>query len=196
MDERASVLLRRKLEALNYTETLDSASAPLVSHIVNDLIRTTDSYRSVKQQANKYAQEIATFNTKLEVVRQDAGRLSKENSQLHDQLIREGERYKALQRESYTRTKRLEDQVCTHAPCHSVTFFKFSEHLCSSSTAVTAHAHAGRKLLQQQLAATIQAQQLLPVPAAEEALQPQHLRSNSSNCCSIIAFVPSPDDKT
>jgi predicted nuclease with TOPRIM domain len=47
----------------------------------------------------------------LEVVRQDAGRLSKENSQLHEQLIREGERYEALQRESYTRTKRLEDQV-------------------------------------------------------------------------------------
>lgn len=65
MDERALVLLRRKLEALNYTEALDSASAPLVSHIVNDLIRTTDTYRSVKQQANKYAQEIATFNTKV-----------------------------------------------------------------------------------------------------------------------------------
>lgn len=47
----------------------------------------------------------------LEVVRQDAGRLNKENSQLHEQLIREGERYEALQRESYTRTKRLEDQV-------------------------------------------------------------------------------------
>jgi hypothetical protein len=65
MDERALVLLRRKLEALNYTEALDSASAPLVSHIVNDLIRTTDTYRSVKQQASKYAQEIATFNTKV-----------------------------------------------------------------------------------------------------------------------------------
>lgn len=65
MDERSLVLLRRKLEALNYTEALDAASAPLVSHIVNDLIRTTDSYRSIKQQASKYAQEIATFNTKV-----------------------------------------------------------------------------------------------------------------------------------
>lgn len=59
------MLLRRKLEALNYTEHLDAASASLVSHVVNDLIRTTDSYRSIKQQANKYAQEIATFNTKV-----------------------------------------------------------------------------------------------------------------------------------
>lgn len=59
------VLLRRKLEALNYTEPLDLASAALVSHIVNDLIRTTDSYRSVKLQAAKYAQDISKFNTKV-----------------------------------------------------------------------------------------------------------------------------------
>lgn len=45
------------------------------------------------------------------MVKQDAGRLSKENNQLHEQLIREAERYKALQKESYTRTKKLEDQV-------------------------------------------------------------------------------------
>lgn len=70
MDERSLVLLRRKLEALNYTEALDASTAPLVSHIVNDLIRTTDSYRSVKQQASKYAQEIATFNTKASCLQQ------------------------------------------------------------------------------------------------------------------------------
>lgn len=65
MEERALVLLRRKLEALNYTEPLDLASAALVSHLVGDLIRTTDSYRSVKLQASKYAQDISRFNTKV-----------------------------------------------------------------------------------------------------------------------------------
>lgn len=47
----------------------------------------------------------------LEVVKQDCGRLSKENTQLHEQLIREAERYEQLQKESYQRTKKLEDQV-------------------------------------------------------------------------------------
>jgi hypothetical protein len=65
MDERGLVLLRRKLEALNYTEHLDAASAPLVGHLVADLIRTTDSYRSIKLQAGQYAQEVATFHTKV-----------------------------------------------------------------------------------------------------------------------------------
>ena len=59
------MLLRRKLEALHYTEPLDAASASLVNHLVNDLIRTTDSYRSIKLQAAQYAQEVATFNTKV-----------------------------------------------------------------------------------------------------------------------------------
>lgn len=66
MDDRGVVLLKRKLEALNYTEPLDAASASLVSHLVNDLIRTTDSYRSIKLQAAQYAQEVATFNTKVQ----------------------------------------------------------------------------------------------------------------------------------
>jgi hypothetical protein len=65
VDERGLVLLRRKLEALNYTEPLDAASASLVNHLVNDLILTTDSYRSIKLQAAQYAQEVATFNTKV-----------------------------------------------------------------------------------------------------------------------------------
>jgi uncharacterized protein with ATP-grasp and redox domains len=65
VDERGLVLLRRKLEALNYTEPLDAASASLVNHLVSDLIRTTDSYRSIKLQASQYAQEVATFNTKV-----------------------------------------------------------------------------------------------------------------------------------
>jgi len=44
-------------------------------------------------------------------VKQDAGRLSTENNQLHEQLILEAERYEQLQRESYQRTKSLEDKV-------------------------------------------------------------------------------------
>lgn len=44
-------------------------------------------------------------------MKQDCGRLSKENTQLHEQLIHEAERYQQLQKESYQRTKKLEDQV-------------------------------------------------------------------------------------
>jgi hypothetical protein len=65
MDERALVLLRRKLEALNYHDALDASSAPLVARLVDDLVRTTDSYRSVKAQCARHAQEVAALNTKV-----------------------------------------------------------------------------------------------------------------------------------
>lgn len=65
MEERALVLLRRKLEALGYTDPVDQLSAPLIQHLVDDLVRTTDSYRSVKLQCAKHAQEISTFHTKV-----------------------------------------------------------------------------------------------------------------------------------
>lgn len=54
---------------------------------------------------------VVIFEMQLEVVKQDAGRLSTENCQLHEQLIHEAERYEQLQRESYQRTKSLEDRV-------------------------------------------------------------------------------------
>lgn len=44
-------------------------------------------------------------------MRQDCGRLSTENNQLHEQLIREGERYEALQKEAYSNNKKLESQI-------------------------------------------------------------------------------------
>jgi hypothetical protein len=52
-----------------------------------------------------------TVPAQLDVVRQDCGRLSTENNQLHEQLIREGERYEALQKEAYSSNKKLESQI-------------------------------------------------------------------------------------
>jgi transcription termination factor NusB len=47
----------------------------------------------------------------LDIVRQDCGRLSTENNQLHQKLIQESERYEALQKEAYQRSKKLESQI-------------------------------------------------------------------------------------
>lgn len=65
MDERQRVLLRKKLEALSYLEPFDASSAPLVQRLVDDVVRTTESYRGLKLQCAKQAQEISTFNSKV-----------------------------------------------------------------------------------------------------------------------------------
>lgn len=65
MDERQRTLLRKKLEALSYIEPFEATSAPLVQRLVDDVVRTTESYRGLKLQCAKQAQEISTYNTKV-----------------------------------------------------------------------------------------------------------------------------------
>lgn len=45
------------------------------------------------------------------MVKADCGRLAAENNALHEQLLAEGERRAALQKEAYSATKRLEGQL-------------------------------------------------------------------------------------
>lgn len=65
MDERSLVLLRRKLEALSYHDTLEANSAPLVAKLVDDLVRTSDSYRLLKIQNEQANSEITSLQTKV-----------------------------------------------------------------------------------------------------------------------------------
>jgi centrosomal protein CEP135 len=64
-DERQHILLRRKLQALNYNDSLDVGSCDLVQNLVNDLVHTTESYRALKQQSDQQQQEIASFRSKV-----------------------------------------------------------------------------------------------------------------------------------
>lgn len=50
--------LRKKLEALNYKQPLETVSAALVDKLVTDLLHTTDSYRDLKLQVAKKSQDI------------------------------------------------------------------------------------------------------------------------------------------
>ncbi|EFJ50664.1 basal body protein [Volvox carteri f. nagariensis] len=111
MDDRQLAVLRRKLDALGYSELLDPSSAPLVQKLVEDLVHTTDSYRLIKQQCSKQAQEMAAFDTRLEAVRQESVRLQSENSQLHVLVMQHAERHEKQAREHYQACKRLEDTI-------------------------------------------------------------------------------------
>lgn len=57
-------LLKRKLSALNYTETVDNVSAPLVQRLVDDLVHTTESYRGLKHHCTSLSQHISGLNDK------------------------------------------------------------------------------------------------------------------------------------
>lgn len=63
--ERDLALLRRKLQALNYSAPVDAQSADLVQCLINDLVHTTESYRGLKQQCDGQQAEISSFQSKV-----------------------------------------------------------------------------------------------------------------------------------
>ncbi|KAK9837964.1 hypothetical protein WJX74_008759 [Apatococcus lobatus] len=111
MDNSGLALLRRKLEALSYTEPFIPESAALTQHLVNDVIQVTESYRGLKIQSQRKAQENEDTQSKVEVLKRENGRLASECNQLHQQLIQEAEQQDKLARTQYQSTKRLEAEI-------------------------------------------------------------------------------------
>ena len=58
MAEPATGALKRKLEALGYTNAGDACDTLLVRQMVDDLIHTTDCYLALKQQASTGMQHV------------------------------------------------------------------------------------------------------------------------------------------
>lgn len=65
MDDRQLALLRRQLDHLKYEESFDASSGDLVQKLLEDLVHATESYRAVKQQAGKQAQDLAVYDAKV-----------------------------------------------------------------------------------------------------------------------------------
>eukprot|EP00803_Ostreobium_quekettii_P006651 evm.model.scf_534.11 EVM.evm.TU.scf_534.11 scf_534:64730-78765(+) len=125
MEARELTLLKRKLEALNYTQDVDASSAPLVQALVEDLVHTTESYRALKLQSSRQGQEIHQFNNQVEVLRKDAGRLTAENNALHVELIKDAEKLQKAERDHYQESKRLDSQIAELAYWRNQTVEKF-----------------------------------------------------------------------
>jgi centrosomal protein CEP135 len=63
--ERSFLILKRQLQALNYTDHLDVSSSDLVQNLVDDLVRTTESYQTLKQQNHDIQHEAAVLHAKV-----------------------------------------------------------------------------------------------------------------------------------
>lgn len=106
--------LRRKLEALNYIDGLDSLnaySAPLAKRLLEDVVHTTERYRSLKMQETRKSYELEGERKKVDLLRQENGRLLKENNELHLARMKEAEAARAKERTDWLAKKRTEDEL-------------------------------------------------------------------------------------
>ena len=65
MNEPATGALKRKLDALGYTNAGDACDTLLVRQMVDDLIHTTDCYLALKQQASTGMQHVNHLTDKV-----------------------------------------------------------------------------------------------------------------------------------
>lgn len=106
--------LKRKLEALNYIEGLDGVnaySAPLTKRLLDDVVHTTERYRSLKMQETRKSYELESERKKAELLRQENGRLLKENNELHLARMKDAEAGRAKERSSWLAQKKMEDEL-------------------------------------------------------------------------------------
>ena len=86
--ERRFLLLKKKLDSLHYCQPLSLDSAALVERLLGDLVRTTEGFQSLKKANDEIKQEALLKTNGLLPLQKENVRLTKENNDLHLELIR------------------------------------------------------------------------------------------------------------
>ena len=80
--------LRKRLDQLGYRQTLDVASVPLVEKLFSDLLHTTESLKSTRQQTATMREESQAIIQQGDPFKAENTRLLRENNDLHIQIIK------------------------------------------------------------------------------------------------------------
>ncbi|XP_027491238.1 centrosomal protein of 135 kDa isoform X1 [Corapipo altera] len=90
--ERRFTNLRKRLDQLGYRQPLGVESLPLVEKLFSDLVHTTESLRSAKLSAGKTEKEYSNYDTVLEPYKTENAKLTRENNELHLEILKLKER--------------------------------------------------------------------------------------------------------
>ncbi|XP_023781544.1 centrosomal protein of 135 kDa [Cyanistes caeruleus] len=86
--ERRFLNLRKRLDQLGYRQSLGVESLPLVEKLFSDLVHTTESLRRAKLSSGKTEKECSNYDTILEPYKTENARLTRENNDLHLEILK------------------------------------------------------------------------------------------------------------
>ncbi|XP_007496489.1 centrosomal protein of 135 kDa isoform X2 [Monodelphis domestica] len=86
--ERKFINIRKRLDQMGYRQPLSVDCLPLVEKLFSDLVHTTESLRKTKLYVGKAEKESANFDYVLEPYKKENAKLTRENNELHLDLLR------------------------------------------------------------------------------------------------------------
>lgn len=108
--ERKFTSLRKRLDQLGYRQPLVIESLPLVEKLFGDLLHTTESLKNAKLQLSQHKEEKGVWEQQAEPYRADNARLVRENTSLHQQVIKLKEGAETRVKDLKTSLRRLEHE--------------------------------------------------------------------------------------
>ena len=79
--------LKRSLESLSYTEPLGYESSPLVQHLLEDLLVTTENYDLLRRRAEASERANSSAQSDVAPLRKEVSRLTRENNEVRYCLL-------------------------------------------------------------------------------------------------------------
>lgn len=90
--------LRKRLDLMGYVDLpLGLDTAPLAQQLLEDLVTTTEALRENEDELNKTKEKLEISETQIEPLQAENSRLTRENVQLHQQLILSSEESQRLE---------------------------------------------------------------------------------------------------
>ena len=86
--EREYIRVKKSLEVLGYRDPLGIDSVSIVNKVLNDLIKTTEGFKKLQDERDKLRNELKSQNDIILPIRNENIRLTKENNELHQEMIK------------------------------------------------------------------------------------------------------------
>ena len=86
--EKEYMRVKKSLEVLGYKDPLGIDSVSVVNKVLNDLIKTTEGFKKLQDERDKFRNELKSQGDIILPLRNENMRLTKENNELHQEMIK------------------------------------------------------------------------------------------------------------
>jgi len=88
VSEKKFLLLKKRLDALHYVQPFSADSASLVERLLNDLIKTTEGFQTLRKTNDELNVSVSKAEQRLEPLKKEIRLVLKENNELHGEIMR------------------------------------------------------------------------------------------------------------